>query len=58
MKQEITMKKYLILLASGTGTRFGADCPKQFIKVGGKMIIGHTMASCDCGVFDNGIGIS
>ena len=46
------MKKYLILLASGTGTRFGADCPKQFIKIGGKMIIEHTMASCDCGVFD------
>ena len=46
------MKKYLILLASGTGTRFGADCPKQFIKVGGKMIIEHAMASCDCGIFD------
>lgn len=46
------MKKYLILLASGTGTRFGADCPKQFIKIGGKMIIEHTMASCDCGIFD------
>lgn len=46
------MKKYLILLASGTGTRFGADCPKQFIKIGGKMIIEHTMSSCDCGFFD------
>ncbi|MBR5606537.1 MAG: 2-C-methyl-D-erythritol 4-phosphate cytidylyltransferase, partial [Verrucomicrobia bacterium] len=46
------MKKYLVLLASGTGMRFGTDCPKQFVKIGGKMIIEYTMASCDCGIFD------
>ena len=46
------MKKYLILLASGTGTRFGADCPKQYVKIGDKMIIEHTIAASDCGLFD------
>lgn len=49
------MKKYLIVLASGTGSRFGAKCPKQFIKIRGKMIIEHTLAACDCGLFDAGI---
>ena len=46
------MKKYLILLASGFGSRFGADCPKQFVKIGGKMIIEYTIAASDCGLFD------
>ena len=46
------MKTYLILLASGTAVRFGAGCPKQFVRIGGKMIIEHTMAACDCGLFD------
>ena len=46
------MKKYLILLASGTGSRFGTDCPKQFVKICGKMIIEYTMAASDCGLFD------
>lgn len=49
------MKKYLIVLASGTGSRFGADYPKQFVTVCGKMIIEHTLAACDCGLFDKGI---
>ena len=42
----------MILLASGTGTRFGADCSMQFVKIGDKMIIEHTMAGCDCGLVD------
>lgn len=46
------MKKYCIVLASGTGSRFGADVPKQFVKICGKMVIEHTLAACDCGVFD------
>jgi len=46
------MKKYLILLASGTGSRFGTDCPKQFIKIGDKMIIEYTIAASDCELFD------
>lgn len=46
------MKKYCIVLASGTGSRFGADVPKQFVRICGKMVIEHTLAACDCGVFD------
>ena len=46
------MKKYLILLASGTGSRFGADCPKQFVKIAGRMIIEYTIEASDCGIFD------
>lgn len=46
------MRKYLILLASGTGSRFGADCPKQYVKVAGRMILEHTLEACDCGLFD------
>lgn len=47
-----TMKKYLILLASGTGSRFGASCPKQFIEICGKMVIEYTLEASDCGLFD------
>lgn len=32
-----------IILAGGSGSRFGADMPKQFLKVAGKMIIEHTI---------------
>ena len=33
------MKNYGIILASGTGSRFGADIPKQFIKICGKTVL-------------------
>ena len=32
-----------IILAGGSGTRIGADCPKQFIDVLGKPVIAYTM---------------
>ena len=41
-----------IILAEGTGERFGADMPKQFIKLAGKPIIDHTLD-----VFENNPGI-
>lgn len=31
------------IVAGGTGTRMGADIPKQFLKIGGKPIIIHTI---------------
>ncbi len=37
------MKNIAIILAGGSGSRFGADMPKQFLKVAGKMIIEHTI---------------
>lgn len=43
-------KTAAIIVAGGTGSRMGADVPKQFIKLCGKDILLHTMeifASCD-----------
>ena len=37
------LKNYGIILASGTGSRYGADIPKQFIKIAGKTILEHTI---------------
>lgn len=37
------MKNIAIILAGGSGNRFGADMPKQFLTVSGKMIIEHTI---------------
>lgn len=36
-------KNIAIILASGSGVRFGSDRPKQFIKLAGKTIIEHTL---------------
>lgn len=37
------MKNIAIILAGGSGSRFGADMPKQFLPVAGKMIVEHTI---------------
>lgn len=37
------MKNIALILASGTGSRFGADCPKQFVEVKGRCILQHTV---------------
>lgn len=39
------MSNIVIILASGTGTRFLSETPKQFIKLAGKRVIEHTL---DC----------
>ena len=33
-----------IILAGGTGTRLGADIPKQYIQVNGKMILTYVIS--------------
>jgi len=38
------MKTGVLLLAAGSGSRFGGDIPKQYVEVGGKAIILHTLA--------------
>lgn len=40
------MKTYCVVLASGTGVRFGGEVPKQFVEVEGRMIIEYTLAAC------------
>lgn len=37
------MKNYAIILASGTGIRCDKDIPKQFLKIGDKTILEHTL---------------
>ena len=46
------IKNYGIILASGTGSRYGADIPKQFVKIAGKTILEHTIE-----VFEKASGI-
>lgn len=37
------MKNYGIILASGLGSRYKSDIPKQFVKIAGKTILEHTL---------------
>lgn len=37
------MKNYAVILASGVGSRYGHDLPKQFAKVAGKTVLEHTI---------------
>jgi 2-C-methyl-D-erythritol 4-phosphate cytidylyltransferase len=37
------MKKYAILVAGGSGQRMGGSIPKQFLKMGGKPVLMHTL---------------
>lgn len=40
------MRTICIVLASGSGTRFGGDIPKQFVRIGGRMVIEYTVDVC------------
>ena len=37
------MKRAVIVVAGGSGKRMGCDMPKQFLPVGGKPILMHTL---------------
>ena len=37
------MKKYVIIVGGGKGTRMGNDLPKQFLPVAGKPLLMHTL---------------
>ncbi|HSW61521.1 MAG TPA: 2-C-methyl-D-erythritol 4-phosphate cytidylyltransferase [bacterium] len=41
------MKVVAVILAGGTGSRFGGDLPKQFEKIGERTIIEHSVAAFD-----------
>ena len=36
-------KKYVIIMGAGSGTRMGADKPKQFLEINGKAILQYTI---------------
>ncbi|MCF8367705.1 MAG: 2-C-methyl-D-erythritol 4-phosphate cytidylyltransferase [Bacteroidales bacterium] len=46
------MKKYVIIVAGGLGSRMQSKTPKQFLQVAGKPILMHTL-ECFSGVFDD-----
>lgn len=37
------MKHFAIIVAGGSGTRFGAEMPKQFLELNGKPLLMHTL---------------
>ena len=37
------MKKFVIIVAGGSGSRRGTELPKQFLKLGGKPVLMHTI---------------
>lgn len=44
------MKKYALIVAGGSGSRMKSELPKQFIEIGGKPILMHTLSkfyNCD-----------
>lgn len=44
LKQEKTdLEKFALIVAGGSGSRMGGEIPKQFIDLGGKPVIIHTM---------------
>ena len=36
-------KKYVVIMAAGSGTRMGAQVPKQFLELGGKAVLQRTI---------------
>ena len=36
-------KKYVVMMAAGSGTRMGAQMPKQFLELDGKAILRRTI---------------
>lgn len=36
-------KKYVVIMAAGQGSRMGSKVPKQFLEIGGKPILRHTI---------------
>lgn len=37
------MKKFAIIVAGGSGTRMGGSIPKQYLEIGGKPVLMHTL---------------
>ena len=37
------LKRYAIIVAGGSGTRMGGDVPKQFLELGGKPVLFHSI---------------
>ncbi len=49
------MKKYVVIVAGGKGLRMGTDIPKQFLPIGGKPVLMHTIEAFHA--YDTGMNI-
>ncbi len=45
MTQEATLKRYVIIVAGGTGTRMNLPVPKQFVIIEGKPVVIHAITA-------------
>ena len=52
VKVNVIMRTVAIIVAGGSGTRFGAQLPKQFLELGGKPILMRTIQAFDGGSID------
>ena len=43
MRRNMDRKKYVIIMAAGSGSRMGGDRPKQFLELGGKAVLQRTI---------------
>jgi len=43
MREVVTMKKFVIIVAGGSGSRMGSEIPKQFLELCGKPVLMHTI---------------
>lgn len=43
LNAKLSMKKYVIIVAGGKGLRMGSELPKQFLPVGDKPVLMHTL---------------
>ncbi len=46
------MRTIAIIVAGGSGTRFGAELPKQFLELGGRPVLMRTISAFGGGFFD------
>ena len=42
-RRKMPRRKYVIIMAAGSGTRMGAEVPKQFLELDGKAILQRTI---------------
>ena len=42
-QDNVNVRNYGIILASGSGSRYNAEVPKQFVKIAGKTVLEHTI---------------
>lgn len=50
-----TDKNILMITCGGTGQRFGADMPKQYLPLGNKPVVAHVIEACQCSQYADAV---